>query len=144
MDIKVKLTGWAFLEIREKPVPFSIEQATPGASDEYLLKLQGIDTVEQAQLYAGHTLLVPQKKGQRKSLADGGFDLNGFHLVDQAIGEIGDITGTEELPRQTMLLTHYKGQEIMIPLVEEFIAGIDEEKEIIYLNLPEGFFDLYE
>jgi hypothetical protein len=32
----------------------------------------------------------------------------------------------------------------MIPMVEAFIHDVDEEQEIIYLNLPEGFFELYE
>jgi hypothetical protein len=43
-----------------------------------------------------------------------------------------------------MLVTHYKQQQVMIPMVEAFINDVDENKEIIYLNLPEGFFDLYE
>ena len=42
-----------------------------------------------------------------------------------------------------MFVTHYKEKQVLIPMVEDFIADIDEEKEIIYLNLPEGFWDLY-
>jgi 16S rRNA processing protein RimM len=142
-DIKVKLTGWAFLEIREKPVPFYVQRSVSGTPDEWLLKLQDIDSVEQAQQYIGYPLLVPKQKGKRLA-TQGDFNLEGFLLVDRAIGEIGAIVATEQLPKQTMLVTHYHGQQVMIPLVEEFIEGVDEEKEIIYLNLPEGFFALYE
>lgn len=142
-DIKVKLTGWAFLEIREKPVPFYVQRETPVSVDELLMKLQDIDSVEQAQQYIGYSLLVPKQKG-RGSTVDAGFNLDGFFLVDKTVGNIGAVVATEQLPKQTMLVTHYQGQQIMIPLVEEFIEGVDEEKEVIYLNLPEGFFGLYE
>ena len=142
-DIKVKLTEWAFLEIREKPVPFYIEQAQTANHDEWLVKLQGINSMEQAQAFLGFKLLVPKTKGKTKPKA-GDFNLNGFKLVDINLGEIGEIVATEELPQQTMLITHYKGQQVMIPMVEAFIHNVDEAKEIIYLNLPEGFFELYE
>jgi 16S rRNA processing protein RimM len=142
-DIKVKLTEWAFLEIREKPVPFYIEQAQAAHHDEWLVKLQGINSMEQAQAYLGFKLLVPKTKGKTKPKA-GDFNLNGFKLVDINLGEIGEIVATEELPQQTMLITHYKEQQVMIPMVEAFIHDVNEEQEIIYLNLPEGFFELYE
>lgn len=141
-DIKVKLTEWAFLEIREKPVPFYIEQAQAASHDEWLIKLQDINTVEQAQAFVGYKMLVPKPKGKRKPAA-GEFNLTGFKLVDINLGPIGEIVATEELPQQTMLVTHYKEQQVMIPMVEAFISDVDENKEIIYLNLPEGFFDLY-
>ena len=87
-------------------------------------------------------MLVPKPKGKRKPAA-GEFNLTGFKLVDINLGPIGEIVATEELPQQTMLVTHYKEQQVMIPMVEAFISDVDENKEIIYLNLPEGFFDLY-
>lgn len=142
-DIKVKFTEWAFLEIREKPVPFYIEQANPAANDEWLIKLLDINTVEQAQFYVGLKVLVLKPKGKRKpSVSE--FNLTGFKLIDINVGEIGEIVATEELPQQTMLVTHYRNQQIMIPMVEAFINDVDADNEIIYLNLPDGFLDLFE
>lgn len=142
-DIKVKLTEWAFLEIREKPVPFYIQQVNQTQPNEFLVKLQDVTTVEQAQELLGLSVLVPKTKGKRKA-DPGEFNLNGFMLVDVSLGEIGEVVATEELPQQTMLVTHYKQQQIMIPLVEAFIHDVDEDKEVIYLQLPEGFFEIYE
>lgn len=142
-DIPVKFSGWAFLEIREKPVPFIIDAASKTAHNEWILKLNGIDTVEAAKAFTNLNVLVVKPKGKRKP-TDSGFDLSGFTLIDRQIGEIGAIVATEELPQQTMLVSHYKGNQVMIPMVEAFIDDVDDEKEIIYLNLPEGFFDLYE
>ena len=73
---------------------------------------------------------------------DEALHLNGFKLTDINYGEIGVVTGTEQLPQQTMLIALYQGKEVMIPLVEAFIHDVDEKKQIIYLNLPEGFLSL--
>lgn len=142
-DTGVTFTEWAFLEIREKPVPFHVLRCQPAGNGEYIVAFEDIDTLEKAQRYTGLTVLLPRTKGRRGPRA-AAFDLNGFMLVDARAGEIGRIAGIEELPQQTMFITHYKEQQIMIPMVEEFITGVDEKKEIIYLDLPEGFFGLYE
>lgn len=142
-DTKVKFTEWAFLEIREKPVPFYITRNQPAAANEYLLKLEGVDTLEQAQQYIGYQVMVAKSKGKRKP-TEQAFDLNGFKLVDVNAGAIGEIAGIEELPKQTMMVTHYKDQQIMIPMVEDFIDSVDEKNEIIYLRLPDGFLELYD
>lgn len=142
-DIKVKLTEWAFLEIREKPVPFYIQHVNQTQPNEFLIKLHDIDSIEQAQELLNISVLVPKTKGKRKANRDE-LNLNGFLLVDINVGEIGEVVGIEELPQQTMLVTHYHEQQVMIPLVEAFIHDVDDEKEIIYLQLPEGFFEIYE
>ncbi|TAE89878.1 MAG: hypothetical protein EAY81_01625 [Bacteroidetes bacterium] len=140
-QIKIKLSKWAFLEIQGKPVPFCIERAGNTLPDEWLVKLQGIDSIEQAQHFVGRTLLIPKPKSRPKVM-DEALHLNGFKLFDINFGEIGVVTGTEQLPQQTMLIALYQGKEVMIPLVEAFIDDVDEKKEIIYLNLPEGFLSL--
>jgi len=35
------------------------------------------------------------------------------------------------------------GKELMFPLSDDLILGIDGEEEIIEVNLPEGLIDLY-
>ncbi len=141
IQLKSKLSKWAFLEIQGKPVPFYIERAQHATLEEWLVKLKGIDTVEKAQPFVGKTWLMPKPKGRHK-IIEADFNLDGFMLVDIELGDIGMVTGTEQLPQQTMLITNYQNKEVMIPLVEAFIDHVDEDKEIIYLNLPEGFFSL--
>lgn len=140
-QLKTKLNKWAFLEIQGKPVPFYIERAQNTTLEEWLIKLKGVDNVEQAQYFVGKTWLVAKPKGRHKVIEEN-FNLNGFMLVDVELGDIGMVKATEQLPQQTMLIADYQGKEVMIPLVEAFIDHVDEDKEIIYLNLPEGFLSL--
>lgn len=142
-DSSVKFTEWAFLEIREKPVPFFILRCQHAFGNEYILQLRDIDSLSKAQTFIGFKVLLPKTKGKKRGQTSA-FDLSGFLLVDNAFGEIGEVVGIEELPQQTMFVTHYQNQQIMIPMVEAFISDVDERKEIIYLNLPDGFLELYQ
>lgn len=146
-DVKIttqpgtKFDQWAFLEIREKPVPFYILAKNQTQPTEWIIALDGINNLNLGSDLVGLNVLLPRNKAAKVAKrAD--FNLNGFKLEDKAIGFIGVVHGVEELPQQTMLLVNHQNKEVMIPLVEDFIARVDEKKEIIYLNLPDGFLDL--
>lgn len=69
----------------------------------------------------------------------------GWEFVDETSGEKGRITGTDEMPGQTMLLLSIDGEEDrspMIPLVDEFIASKDDEARFLVLSLPKGILEL--
>ena len=137
----VKYTEWAFLEIREKPVPFYIEQAQPVGNNEYLLKLTDINSLEKAQQLSGYVVLVPKQKGKKRQQEET-WNLTGFMIAEKNAGNLGKVIRVEQLPQQTMLVVDYKNGELLIPLVEDFIDDINEEKEIITLRLPEGFLEM--
>jgi 16S rRNA processing protein RimM len=130
---------WAFLEIRNKPVPFFIEAFKPTMEGEGILSLRNVNTVEEAEALAGLNIL-----GLEKDLSEGGKpgkDLTGFMLVDKELGELGKIKGFEELPGQLLFMLDYNGKEILIPAVEDFITGINRKKKVVNLDLPEGLLD---
>ncbi|MCU0441266.1 MAG: ribosome maturation factor RimM [Bacteroidia bacterium] len=128
---------WAFLEIQGKPVPFKIVSFSPTFDDGALLKLNTIDTIEQASSFVGYTLLLPKGKRQKGEVYSED-DFTGFKLVDETLGNIGEVESIEEFPNQLLIKTTYKGNEVLIPAVEAFIEEIDEAERVIYLNLPEG------
>jgi len=137
----VKFTKWAFLEIREKPVPFLVTQYNQSQPKEWILKLDGINGLDQSDDLVGYQVLLPKSK-TIKTPKTYLFNLNGFTLIDKNLGTIGKITNIEELPQQTMMVTQFQNKDIMIPMVEAFILEVDEDKEIIYIELPEGFLEL--
>lgn len=141
LDTPVKIHEWAFPEIREKPVPFYVEQVSNPSKEEAILKLQGIQTVEEAEKLVGYALLAPKANVKRKK-KEVDMNLNGFLLIDEQAGEIGTIKDLQHIAKQMLFVVDYKGKEIMIPAAEDFITDIDEEQEIIYLDLPEGLMDL--
>ncbi len=47
-----------------------------------------------------------------------------------------------ERPAQTLLSIVYGGEEVLIPLVDDFIVDIKPRKKELYLDLPEGLLNL--
>lgn len=146
-ELRISLTTdksyneWAFLEIQGKPVPFYIESLQPTFEDGALLKLRDINSVEKASEFVGRTLLIPIGK-RKKSDLYAEDDFTGFALIDEKLGAIGVVEEIEEYPNQLLIRTNYNGQEVLIPAVEAFITEVNETKQTIFLNLPDGLLDI--
>ena len=70
-------------------------------------------------------------------------DLVGFTAIDENEGELGVITAVHEYPKQLIAALTYKNCEVLFPLNEEIIKGIDVVSEILTVDLPEGLLDIY-
>lgn len=74
-------------------------------------------------------------------LQEGGIE--GFTVVDAEAGAIGTAVSINEMPGQHLLeVERENGKTVFIPVVDEFLEGLDEEERCIYVNLPEGLLDL--
>lgn len=117
-------------------------QSQPGAR--VLLKLHGIDRIEEAEPLRGSQLHLPL--AQLPELEDDQFyfhDVIGFTVVDENLGPLGTVENFYELPQQDMLAMRYQGQEVLIPVVDELVSHANQEKKEIYVNLPDGLLDVY-
>lgn len=68
--------------------------------------------------------------------------LTGYTIWEQTQGEIGVIGEVLDMPQQEMAFVRYKGREILIPLNENFITGIDDKVRMVRMSLPEGLLDM--
>ena len=66
----------------------------------------------------------------------------GFTIVDQGIGLIGIIEEVIEYPQQDMAFLNYKDKEVMIPLNDTIVIGINEAEKQLLVDLPHGILDL--
>jgi ribosomal 30S subunit maturation factor RimM len=67
-------------------------------------------------------------------------DFTGWTILDRGT-RIGTCTGIEPIPGNPCLYVKLAdGSEPLIPLHEDFIAGIDEASRTLSLNLPEGLY----
>ena len=59
-------------------------------------------------------------------------------------GAIGTAVAINEMPGQHLLEVAREGQEgtVLIPVVDEFLEGVDEQTRCIYVNVPQGLLDL--
>ena len=127
-----------------KLVEHHIEKVQPQTGNKVLLKLRGIDRIEEAEPLRGSQLHLPL--AALPELEDDQFyfhDVIGFTVVDENLGPLGTVENFYELPQQDMLAMSYQGQEVLIPVVDELISHADHAKKEIYVNLPDGLLDVY-
>lgn len=64
--------------------------------------------------------------------------LRGFTVVDGEMGRIGKIASLDTSTANTIISVDHDGSELLIPLAEELVTGIDIKNKTISMTLPEG------
>lgn len=136
-----------FLETGGQPAPFFIEDRWGG--DVLYLKLEEIDSREAARVLTDKVLSLrkedvqaPPAHAPAGTIASAYTKWIGYTIFDQELGEVGVIENIIELPEQLLANLIYQGQEIMIPLHEDLIVAVDQEKKSVTMDLPEGLLAL--
>jgi len=133
-----------FVETAGKLVPYFVESIKYLQKNAAYLFLEDVDTIEKAATLAKKDIYLPNKLKPKKKEAEFTlFDLVGFTAIDDYEGELGKITDVQEYPQQILATVTYKNCEVLFPLNEEIIKGIDVVKEIVRVDLPEGLLDIY-
>ena len=111
-------------------VPFYAESVRPKGTASFLVKLKGVDDVEEATAFVNKPIY-----GLRKSLAEymeieeGDLlddDLIGFRVEDVNAGYLGTVDRIDDSTINTLLVVDGDKGEIFIPLIDDFIESIDE------------------
>jgi 16S rRNA processing protein RimM len=144
---KEAVTDWGnlkslFIEKQSQLVPYFIENISV-RNDKAFVKLEDVNTPEQAGLLKGSSLYLPKK--DRTKLARGEFyneEVIGFEVFDETHGPLGFVEDVEQAGPNRFLILSYLQKEIMIPVNGPFITGINKSKKKINVALPEGFLDI--
>ncbi|MBR6202230.1 MAG: 16S rRNA processing protein RimM [Bacteroidaceae bacterium] len=126
-------------------VPFFIEEYRFRSDSTAIMKLEGIDTVDAAQMLVN--CYVYFEKKYQEELDEDEVSLNyfiGFKMIDGDNGEdIGIIADIDDKTDNWLFVVERKdGSEVMIPAHEEFISEINKEEKKMVMDLPLGLLDL--
>lgn len=130
-------------------VPFYAESVRPKGSHSYLVKLDGVDSEEDARPFVNKSIYAIRKEIQpyfdmaEDEIIDED-DLVGFTVVDNESGEeIGKIIHIDSSTENVLLVVETPdGDEVFVPAVDDFINEIGEDSRIIRVSLPDGLIDL--
>jgi 16S rRNA processing protein RimM len=132
-----------FIEIlKEQPSPYFIKNASAKSDTEIILHLEDFTTKEAAKVLLNKKVWLP------KDVFDGLVDKNapvallGYTIIEGNTS-YGTILEVLEQPHQILCRLMYKNKEVLIPLHQETLKGIDRNKQIIEVTLPEGLLDVY-
>jgi 16S rRNA processing protein RimM len=133
-----------FLAVNGKLVPYFVESFKMPMKNTAYIYLEDVDHIDKATPLAKKDVylsnkLKPVKDENEFTLRD----LMGFTAIDEDEGKLGEIIEIQELPQQLIATVVYKNREVLFPLSEGIITGIDVVKEIVYVDLPEGLLDIY-
>jgi 16S rRNA processing protein RimM len=133
-----------FADLAGKLVPYFVESIKYAHNGTAYLFLEDVDTIEKASKLVKKDFYLPNKaKPKRKKNLFTLKDLLGFTAVDINEGELGKINEIQELPQQLIAKVTYKECEVLFPLNEDIVVGIDRVTSIVKVDLPEGLLEIY-
>jgi 16S rRNA processing protein RimM len=139
---RIKESEPVFLIVEGKPVPFfiaSAEQTRPGS---LLIKFDGYNTPDSVKEFTGCEITIPVEPDSSPVLPDNE-DLTGFLLFSSEGEEIGTVTGLISNPGQYLLrIAGNNNTELLIPLHEDLIVGIDPASKFIRMIIPDGLTEI--
>lgn len=135
--------GSFFVDIEGQKVPFFFSRLHDKGRD-VLVKFDDFNDPQSASVLVGRDLYAPP--GLLADGSDESWDPEefiGMLVRDEEHGELGEVMGLEGTEKNPVLVVLRGEQEVMIPLAEEMILGVDPEENTLLVRTPPGLIDLY-
>ena len=126
----INLKEPVFIEFDGLPVPFFILDITPKGTSKAIVHLNDVVCLEDAEEIVGRAVYVESEDSQEEEE-----DFLGWTVFDKKT-RVGVVDGFEDIPGNPCLAIG----DVLIPLHEDFVISIDEEKMELVLDLPEGLY----
>jgi 16S rRNA processing protein RimM len=134
-----------FIEIDGGLVPFfASEDGIKYRNDEsVIIKFDYTDSQEKAKEISGCKVFISNDDLSENESSEDYNNLIGMQVIDENAGELGTIAALDDFSGNIVITVTHPKSEILIPLSDEIIRGIDEKNNRIYLDCPEGLIDIY-
>lgn len=142
MDEVIEDLDFLLFRIDGLPVPFFIEEINTLGDNFANITFNNICNKEVAQQFVGCSVLVDKEEIQHIPESFSPLFLNGFTVIDQKNGIIGNISNIDDFGGNLVLTVIGSSREIMIPLNEELVLNINAEEKTILMDCPEGLLDI--
>ena len=138
-EFKVDALKALFMESSTGKAPYFISEIKD-SNNGLIIGLEEITAVEKAKPLLGKAVYIDSNLLEEEEE-----EMNwiGFELIDKNHGSLGEISGVSDNGQQILLSIRYKGKEVLLPLVEDFIENVDEAAKKLFFNAPEGLIELY-
>lgn len=139
-------TEFIFLDLDGGLVPFCVDSYREKNKSDVLVKFEQLPDDSSALKVVDAPVYIEKGEvvddGEETEQKSSAYQLIGYKCQAVGIGPIGEVVAIKEISKNPLFELDNDGTEILIPIVEDFIAGIDDEKQIIVFDLPEGLIDL--
>ena len=128
-------------QIRLGETRFKIKSVR-GAKSPFIVKFEGIDTIEAAQSLAGQEVLVAREDFE--SLPEGEyyrFEIEGLKAFDDTGKYYGVIEDIIETGSNDVYVVRGDGKEWLVPMIDSIVQSIDLEQGKLIFHCVEGLFE---
>ncbi len=138
----------AIVDIDGIYVPFYADGVRPKGTFSYLVKLEGVNSEEEARQFVNKTIYglkseVKEYLGEEDEEVALFDELVGLEASDEHAGHLGKIVEVDTATDNPLFhIEAPDGKIIYVPVHDDFITVLDPEKGIIRFNLPEGLVDI--
>lgn len=130
-----------FIQTSKSTLPYFVKSVEAIAEDSALLLVEEIDSKEQITPLMKCPILA---RDEDLSIELEEWEsLVGYYIIDKAAGDVGEIIEIIEMPHQDLAKVKYKDREVFIPIHEDLVEEVDEESKKLFMDLPEGFFEVF-
>ncbi len=151
----INLQEPVFIVFDGLPVPFYIESFTKRGNSKALVRLTGINSMEDVEEIAGKAVYIEEGNLPEMSLEEDGYAaLIGWTLLTPALDpeagdsaeitdetefiEVGEISDFIDIPNNPCLEVETENGAVMIPLHEDLILSVDPEYQELVMQIPAG------
>lgn len=121
--------------------PYRVLKARKRKGNVVVLKLEGVDDINEAELL--RNLYLEVEESSLEPLGEGEYyvyQLIGLDVVDRKGGRIGKVVDMHEWgPYWTFEVLLEDGKVIFIPFVKAYVDGVDLERGVLEVRLPPGY-----
>jgi 16S rRNA processing protein RimM len=142
---KTSLKGLQNIFIEDKKdsfLPWFIESAKIKNEQEVYLKLEGLNTREDANKLTRRDVWLTETDFKKYAAKSSPANLLGYTIINET-NPLGEILEVIEQPHQMLCRIEMNGKEVLIPLNESTIEKIDDKNKQVMVKLPGGLLEIY-
>ena len=143
-DIPLVYTDIEFLYIEDNNelIPYFAESVRPKKKQVLLVKLEYVDSEEQALEILKQKVYLPNKFLPEMGNVNPHKLIVGFEVIDNKLGKIGKVDFVNDKTAQKLIIVKDGSKELFIPFHEHFIKEIDTKNHKIIVEIPEELMNL--
>ncbi len=133
-----------FIEINGFLAPFFVEKITLRDKGFAQVKLEGIDSEEEAKVLLRKEVFLPLDL--LPALEGNEFydhEVIGYKVIDEQFGYVGEVEQVLDYKVNPLLQIINEGKEVLIPLINNLVVKVDRAKKELTVNAPDGLIELY-
>lgn len=114
------------------------------SEDAYEVSFKGVSGIDVAETLVGCYCLAATEDIADTADVSQPETLVGFSVHDARWGSLGDVVEVRASSAQAVLVVDGPHGQVMIPVVDEFVTGLDEGGHLVCVQVPQSLLDLNE